>query len=125
MPEPQNVERATSTALALFLCKPINCQCVGPAAEVIIMNTEEAKSILKLMGAQFDSHEFIVKFIYHFTAAYGQILVKHNNVAHAHSEIAKFLRQNESNLMIRKTGEHTSPDIFGTPALCATWEKTI
>lgn len=78
------------------------------------------------MPDRFNSHQFIQKFIYHFPALYGKLLMKHNNVATCHGEIANILRGKSKELCIRdlKGEKSISNDIFENLAECAIWSKS-
>lgn len=80
--------------------------------------------IVKLLPKEFDSHEFIRKFIFNYPQRYGQLLIKHNNVSTAHGEIANFLRNNSCRLSIEQSLYKVySNDIFGLQKLNALWHK--
>ncbi|MBD5282408.1 MAG: hypothetical protein HDR86_00510 [Bacteroides sp.] len=82
-------------------------------------------AVIKNMPARFDSHYFIREFIYLFPAIYGKLLMKHNNVATCHGEIANILRGKSKELRIQvlKEKKSCSNDIFGNLAECAIWSK--
>ena len=87
------------------------------------MDIKEVKTIVDAMPQNFDSHEFILKFIWKYTSSYGHLLIKHGNVTTAHAEISKFLLNKTSELCIEKKGEINSKDLFGNIAPCAQWKK--
>ena len=93
------------------------------------MNKEElidaCAAVIGMMPSQFNSHQFIRKFIYNFPSSYGKLLMKHDNVTTAHGEIANVLRNNSIKLRIQKIDEPKceSVDIFDNLATCATWSK--
>ena len=97
------------------------------------MEKEEEKGLpllrvqetIGLMPQNFDSHDFIRKFIWEYPKIYGGLLIKHENVTTAHAEISNYLRYNASKLGIKELDEKTeSEDIFKTKRPCAKWEKT-
>ncbi|MDO4931209.1 MAG: hypothetical protein Q4E63_00950 [Prevotellaceae bacterium] len=87
------------------------------------MNIEEAKSVLNTLSKEFDSHEFIRKYIQDFTVSYGQLLIERKQVELAHGAIGIFLSQHSDELGINCTGKHKSIDIFNNESSCATWSK--
>lgn len=88
------------------------------------MTIEEAREIVFIMDNDFDSHAFIRKYIYSYPQQYGHLLIKHNNVATAHGEIATFLQNNTAVLNINiDTNKVYSPDIFGINRKNAFWHK--
>ena len=100
----------------------------------VVMEKEEEKGlpflrvqeILSLMPQNFDSHDFIRKFIWECPKVYGELLIKYENVSTAHAEISNYLRYNASKLGIKELDEKTeSEDIFKTKRPCANWEKTV
>ena len=89
------------------------------------INYNEIEDVVKnVMGNDFDSHKLIEKFILNYPASYGSLLIKHNNVATAHSEISNFLRNHADKLEIEKVGsDKVSKDIFGNDVTNADWKK--
>ena len=78
------------------------------------MGIENFREVIQQLGNEFDSHEFIEKYIWAFPADYGELLVKHNNVRTAHAEIANYLRYHAEELNIeRLPGKSVDQDIFG------------
>lgn len=87
------------------------------------MTIVEAKTIIELLGKQFDSHEFIRRFIYTYPSSYGKLLQKYNNVSTAHGEIANFLRRNAGELNIERLDKEESNNILGNESLNVQWGK--
>ena len=74
--------------------------------------------------SEFDSHEFIKKFIWNYPVPYGRLLIKHENVATAHAEISNYLRNYADRLGIEQiTPKKESEDIFGNENENAKWKK--
>ena len=88
-----------------------------------IMDINEVKKIVEMMPQVFDSHEFILKYIWEYASSYGNLIVKHRNVTTAHAEVGKFLLNKANELGIEKIGEKDSKDFFGNTAPCAQWKK--
>ncbi len=87
------------------------------------MTIEEAVNIRNVLSDNFDSHDFIREFIWHYPSIYGGLLTKHNNVVTAHAEIANYLLNHSPELGIMKIGINKSKDILGNDAECALWTK--
>ena len=80
--------------------------------------------VVKLLPKEFDSHEFIHKFIFNYPQRFGQLLIKHNNVTTAHGEIANYLRNNSCRLNIEQSLYKVySNDIFGLQRFNTLWQK--
>lgn len=88
------------------------------------MNLQDVKTTIEQLESEFDSHDFIRKFIFMNPTAYGSMLVKHDNVATAHGEISNYLKDNQVSLHIQQEiGESYSLDILGNKTYCAKWRK--
>lgn len=89
------------------------------------MTLEEATAVIGKLEKHFDSHDFIRVFIFKYPTSYGAALIKHNDVAASHAEIANFLRLNTDALSIFKidAAGNKSYDIFGHLVPCAKWVK--
>lgn len=84
----------------------------------------EAQSVIAQLDNEFDSHEFIKRYIYSFPKSYGILIEKHANISTAHGEIANLLRINSSTLNISKNIDGVcSHDIFGNDVQNAKWRK--
>ena len=87
------------------------------------MNRQSVMTVIGLMPKEFDSHDFILKFLEKFPAEYGELLINHKTVNDAHAEIGRFLLDKDNKLEIEKTGEHESLNIFRNISPCAQWNK--
>lgn len=87
------------------------------------MNRQSVMTVIGLMPKEFDSHDFILKFLEIFPAEYGELLIHHKTVNDAHAEIGRFLLDKDNKLEIEKAGEHDSPNIFRNLSPCALWQK--
>lgn len=87
------------------------------------MNRQSVMTVIDLMPKEFDSHDFILKFLEKYPAEYGKLLIKHSSVNTAHAEIGNFLLNNSENLNIEYKGEHESLNIFRNMSPCAKWHK--
>lgn len=84
--------------------------------------------IIQGLNDEFDSHQFIINLLKTHPAYYGGYLVKHDNVATADGEIARYLSLNSSDLNIVKiddpqTEKYKSVNILGNESPCARWRK--
>lgn len=81
---------------------------------------------ISMMPQNFDSHDFIRKFIWKYPEIYGRLLIKHANVTTAHAEIGNYLRCHASELGINELPEKVeSEDILRIICPCAQWEKQL
>lgn len=88
-----------------------------------LLSEKDAQTVIRKMPCKFDSHDFILKFIFEYPAVYGGLLIKHKNVTTAHAEISNFLRNYSTSLRIKEKGKIESEDIFKFIRPCAQWEK--
>ena len=52
------------------------------------MNRQSVMTVIGLMPKEFDSHDFILKFLEKFPAEYGELLINHKTVNDAHAHAA-------------------------------------
>lgn len=85
----------------------------------------EAKEIIGQMPENFNSHQFIERYILCYTWSYLQILKEYHDVEIAHRQIGMFLlkKAKEENLCIEKTGTVPSENIFGNIDDVASWKR--
>lgn len=81
------------------------------------------KEVVDCLNSRFSSHEFIRKFLEKNHKEYAARLKKQDSVALANAEIANYLRNNASELGIKKVGDIESMNILGHLSICALWEK--
>lgn len=87
------------------------------------MNIQQCTTVIGNLQNDFDSHDFILKFLEKYPAEYGKLLIKHSSVNTAHAEIGDFLLKNSGNLNIEYKGKHESLNIFRNMSPCAQWNK--
>jgi len=91
------------------------------------MNIQQCTTVIGNLQNDFDSHDFILKFLEKYPVEYGKLLIKYKNVNTAHAEIGRFLLDNSeqylNHLKIEYKGEHESLNIFGNMSPCAKWHK--
>ena len=87
------------------------------------MNIQQCTTVIGNLQNDFDSHDFILKFLEKYPVEYGKLLIKYKNVNTAHAEIGRFLLDKDNKLEIEKAGEHDSPNIFRNLSPCALWQK--
>lgn len=87
------------------------------------MNNGDAEFIIGLLGEEFDSHDFIQKYLKHFPTSYGQLLEKHDNTATANAEIANYLRLNAVDLNIERVDKTTSRNVLNNESENTWWRK--
>jgi hypothetical protein len=79
------------------------------------------------LGSTFDSHAFIEQYAHMNEMDYVAMLAANNRVGvfqMVHSEMAKFLSQNQEQLRIRKTDrKNDSKNIFGEASPAEVWIK--
>lgn len=87
------------------------------------LREQNVKTVVEMMPKEFDSHDFIRRFIWECPKTYGELLIKHNNVKNAHAEISNYLRNYANELEIEQLPDRNSADIFGNTVLNANWTK--
>lgn len=80
------------------------------------------------MPDEFDSHKFILKFLKMYAVSYALLLIKHNEVKGAHSQLSNFLSRNAKKLKIERVYKEDPEDeksnsIFGNEVPNAHWRK--
>ena len=68
-------------------------------------------NIIGCLPKQFDSHDFIRKFIYKYKKKYNQLVAKYSRLNIVHSVISNFLRNNAKTLGIEYKGKTVSENI--------------
>ena len=83
------------------------------------------KIIRSIDAEKFDSHEFIRKFTKEFEIEYVEFLGEYKTepFRNVHSQIGKFLVDNQELLNIKAEGVIHSPNIFGIESLNELWIK--
>jgi hypothetical protein len=95
-------------------------------AEFLAQNKTQLSIIISELSHEFNSHEFIRKFSKHFESEYVEFLYDYKGkdpFRKVHSQIAKFLSENKSDLKICKTGKVPSQNIFGETDEIEGWKK--
>lgn len=90
------------------------------------------KEVLNLLETNFDSHDFIKKYVEMFPAEYLEKLISAlrnrqdiKAVTDVDSEIARFLSVHSGDLKIEKENDNSqSENILGNISSCAKWHKT-
>lgn len=80
-------------------------------------------NIIGCLPKQFDSHDFIRKFIYKYKKEYNQLVAKYSRLNIVHSVISNFLRNNAKSLGIEYKGKMVSENISEKMSSCALWNK--
>jgi len=97
--------------------------------EKILESGKLAEIIGEIKEKTFDSHKFIQLFAKHCESEYIQILAqceaKTDIFRTVHSQIALFLKANQSDLGITKGKDVMSQDIFGIYMPNTNWSKNI
>lgn len=93
------------------------------------MNIVQCNTVIKDLKDDFDSHDFIRKFMEKFPAEYGELLKTHNNVNTAHAEIGRYLLENSCDysekLEIKQIGVVDSLNVFLNMTPNALWHKIL
>lgn len=80
-------------------------------------------NIIGCLPKQFNSHDFIRKFIDKYKMQYNQLVAKYSRLNIAHSVISNFLRNNAKSLGIEYKDKTVSKNISGKMSSCALWNK--
>ncbi|MDE6696576.1 MAG: hypothetical protein K2K25_06825 [Muribaculaceae bacterium] len=81
----------------------------------------EAQSVIAQLDDEFDSHEFIKKYMILYTKSYAEMLLKFKTFATTHGHIAIELKRMSKLLKINAVGKKVSPDIFNEMTECELW----
>lgn len=86
---------------------------------------EVANLILEIPTNEFDSHEFIRHFAKRFEREYVRFLNDYDSSPFkaVHSQIAKFLADNQLTFNLKDNGTAISPNVFGLPTQNESWIK--
>lgn len=79
--------------------------------------------VVDLMPDQFDSHDFIRKFMKQYTVKYAEVLLKFQNVQTSHGHIALNLKSHSKELGIMSNGRTNSMNVFNEVSECELWMK--
>jgi hypothetical protein len=87
-----------------------------------------AENIVKKMGAEFDSHDFIEQFLTDYEKEYVELLSDNINSDNGifrtvHAQIGRYLSDNVPTLEIEKTGKVQSTNIKGNKSKNQGWKK--
>jgi len=85
-----------------------------------------SKEIIPNLESDFTSHDFIKKFAKKFEGDYIKFLNNYKGIGAfrtVHSQIAKFLAENETRLKIHKTQKVQSENIFGEMDVIQGWKR--
>ena len=94
--------------------------------EIMNANLGAVRAVIKEMKDECDSHDFIKKFSREIELDYVYLLATAGTATPfqtVHSQIGRFLRNNEDNLNIRYVEDVNSENIFGNVTECALWKK--
>ncbi|MFA5540243.1 MAG: hypothetical protein WC984_01060 [Bacteroidales bacterium] len=94
--------------------------------EIMNANIDAVRAVINEMDDKFDSHDFIKKFSGEIELDYVNLLATARTATPfqtVHSQIGRFLRNNEDNLNIRYVEDVNSENIFGNVTECASWRK--
>lgn len=96
--------------------------------EIMNANIDAVEKVIAEMKDEdeFDSHDFIKKFSKEIELDYVYLLATAGTMTpfhKVHSQIGRFLRNNEKNLNIRYVKRVNSKNIFGNDTPCASWRK--
>ncbi|HCT94201.1 MAG: hypothetical protein A2X19_08905 [Bacteroidetes bacterium GWE2_39_28] len=94
------------------------------------MDKEKVKTIISRLECEFDSHEFIEKYLSTYEKDYVELLYsfkdsKKGIFRAAHSKIGKYLSSNSSSLKIEKIERGNSENIKKYDSENQTWKKII
>ena len=81
------------------------------------------KAVVSIMSEEFDSHDFIKKFMQYYTSSYADILTKFKSIPTAHGHIVQVLKRNADSLQIKSIGRIISLDVFNETTECELWHK--
>lgn len=92
------------------------------------MNKERVKTIISKLDCEFDSHDFIQKYLSTYEKDYVELLYsfkdsKRGIFRAAHSKIGRYLSSNSSSLKIEKTIRQESENIKKYDSKNQTWRK--
>jgi hypothetical protein len=86
-----------------------------------------AESIIKKMGAEFDSHDFIEQFLTDYEKEYVELLYENISVKEifktVHAQIGRYLSDNARELGIEKTERMLTTTIRGREAENQGWKR--
>lgn len=94
--------------------------------EIMNANIDAVRAVIDEMDDKFDSHDFIKKFSREIELDYVYLLATAGTATPfqtVHSQIGRFLRNNEDNLNISYVEDVNSENIFGNVTECASWKK--
>ena len=89
-------------------------------------NRAKLSEMIDSLGVNFSSHKFIEMFAQTFESEYIDFLNEYKGKGafrKVHSQIGKFLRENENYFKIKGTGKKGSENIFGNIDNVESWEK--
>jgi len=93
------------------------------------MNKEQAKTVIEKLDNEFDSHQFIEKFIVMYEKEYVELLYKDIEskgiFRMAHAKIGKFLANNSLYLSIEKVDKGYSENIKKYDSENQNWRKIL
>lgn len=81
-------------------------------------------AVISMLPQQFDSHDFIKKFMQYHPVAYAETIIKCKSIPASHGHIALTVSNNSNTLGVKSMGRRMSIDIFNEMTECELWIKT-